>query len=202
MDALSPTAGWERLFWEVFERSANGIALVDEHRRYIEANDGVAAILGRGRGELLGRHVYEFIRPADRERASREWHDLLRTGELSAHRVFVRSDGTEVDVELAARLAVIGGRRVAVFVVVHTGDEPESPGEVDGPVLTEREMEIVAHIAMGKDTAAMAELLHISPETVRTHVRNAMGKLGAHTRAELVAKALSYSMLETLPRTG
>jgi DNA-binding CsgD family transcriptional regulator len=32
--------------------------------------------------------------------------------------------------------------------------------------------------------------LVISAETVRTHVRNAMARLGAHTRAQLVAKVL------------
>ena len=43
---------------------------------------------------------------------------------------------------------------------------------------------------MGLDTGDIAAELHISPETVRTHVRNAMGKLGVHTRAQLVAVVL------------
>ena len=37
----------------------------------------------------------------------------------------------------------------------------------------------------------IAEQLVISPETVRTHVRNAMAKTGARTRAQLVAMALT-----------
>jgi len=37
----------------------------------------------------------------------------------------------------------------------------------------------------------IAEHLVISKETVRTHVRNAMGKTGAKTRAQLVALALT-----------
>jgi DNA-binding CsgD family transcriptional regulator len=36
----------------------------------------------------------------------------------------------------------------------------------------------------------MAELLFLSPETVKSHVHNAMGKLGVHTRAHAVAIAL------------
>jgi DNA-binding CsgD family transcriptional regulator len=39
-------------------------------------------------------------------------------------------------------------------------------------------------------TAAAAEQLGISPETVRTHVRNAMNKLGARTRAKAIAVAM------------
>ena len=39
-------------------------------------------------------------------------------------------------------------------------------------------------------TTAAAERLGISPETVRTHVRNAMNKLGARTRAQAIAIAM------------
>jgi DNA-binding CsgD family transcriptional regulator len=53
--------------------------------------------------------------------------------------------------------------------------------------LTRREREVVTLIALGGETAEIARELHISPETVRTHVRNARSKLGARTRAQLVA---------------
>jgi DNA-binding CsgD family transcriptional regulator len=39
-------------------------------------------------------------------------------------------------------------------------------------------------------TTVAAGQLGISPETVRTHVRNAMNKLGARTRAQAIAVAL------------
>ena len=50
---------------------------------------------------------------------------------------------------------------------------------------------MVTLIALGHETAQIAQELHISVETVRTHVRNAMSKLGAHTRAQLVAVVLT-----------
>jgi DNA-binding NarL/FixJ family response regulator len=52
---------------------------------------------------------------------------------------------------------------------------------------------VIALIAMGSETPEIAETLHVSPATVRTHVRNAMSKLGAHTRAQLVAVVLAGS---------
>lgn len=63
----------------------------------------------------------------------------------------------------------------------------ERPGSVR---LTRREREIVGHLAEGMSGAEIAELLVLSPETVRTHVRNAMAKLGASTRSQAVALAL------------
>jgi DNA-binding CsgD family transcriptional regulator len=45
-------------------------------------------------------------------------------------------------------------------------------------------------VAQGRTGPEIADELHISPDTVRTHVRNAMTKLAARSRAHLVAKAL------------
>ena len=46
-------------------------------------------------------------------------------------------------------------------------------------------------MAEGQSGPEIAEELHISHDTVRTHVRNAMTKLGARSRAHLVAKAFA-----------
>ena len=45
-------------------------------------------------------------------------------------------------------------------------------------------------LAAVPSAAGAAEQLHIAHDTVRTHVRNAMAKVGARSRAHLVAKAL------------
>lgn len=46
-------------------------------------------------------------------------------------------------------------------------------------------------LAAGSSAAAIAEQLFLSPETVRTHVRNAMLKLDAKTRLHAVVVALA-----------
>jgi DNA-binding CsgD family transcriptional regulator len=127
-----------------------------------------------------------------RGRADEEWREFLRTGEYGGVRDLVRADGSAVRVEFAARLADVSERRLAIFVAIARG-EPEPVTIARGAAhlgLTERESEVVTLIAMGLDTGDIAAELHISPETVRTHVRNAMGKLGVHTRAQLVAVVL------------
>jgi DNA-binding CsgD family transcriptional regulator len=56
--------------------------------------------------------------------------------------------------------------------------------------LTEREREVMTMVASGLHTDDLAESLFLSPETVKSHVQNALGKLGAHTRAHAVAIAM------------
>ena len=57
-------------------------------------------------------------------------------------------------------------------------------------VLSPREREVLDLLAQGLTGEQVATRLSLSPETVRTHVRNAMDKLEAHTRVHAVAIAL------------
>jgi DNA-binding NarL/FixJ family response regulator len=57
-------------------------------------------------------------------------------------------------------------------------------------VLSPREREILGLLSQGLSGEEAAKQLYLSSETVRTHVRNAMSKLGAATRAHAVALAL------------
>ncbi len=193
MSAPSEGAGWERLFWLVFERTSNPIALLDDQRRIVEVNDAGVALFGESdRRELIGRSIEESIEPSERTEAARAFEASLQEGESVGERVLVRADGTEVRVDFAARLAVIGGRRLVIYVVASDDPECEPPAApAERLPLTTREREVITLIALGYETAEIARELHISPETVRTHVRNAMARLGAHTRAQLVAIALS-----------
>jgi PAS domain S-box-containing protein len=64
------------------------------------------------------------------------------------------------------------------------------PAAPDGTgTLTRRELEILHIIATGVNTKDAAERLHVSPATIRNHVQNILGKLGAHSRLEAVAYA-------------
>jgi DNA-binding NarL/FixJ family response regulator len=57
-------------------------------------------------------------------------------------------------------------------------------------LLSPREREVLDLLAQGLTGEEVATRLTLSPETVRTHVRNAMDKLEAHTRVHAVAIAL------------
>lgn len=56
--------------------------------------------------------------------------------------------------------------------------------------LSAREKEVLTLLSQGLTGVEIAERLYLSPETVRTHVRNAMTKLNASTRAHAIALAI------------
>ena len=61
--------------------------------------------------------------------------------------------------------------------------------------MTPRERELLALFADGATTESAADYLVISTETVSTHARNAMRRLGARTRAHAVAIALRDGLI-------
>ncbi|MFG2139661.1 LuxR C-terminal-related transcriptional regulator [Streptomyces sp. NPDC048650] len=58
-----------------------------------------------------------------------------------------------------------------------------------GPVLSPREVDVLACVASGATNASVAERLGLRPETVKGYLRSAMRKLGAHTRLQAVVAA-------------
>jgi len=50
-------------------------------------------------------------------------------------------------------------------------------------------------VALGGTSPEIADQLQISHHTVRTHLRNSMAKVGARSRAHLVAKALGEGLV-------
>lgn len=61
--------------------------------------------------------------------------------------------------------------------------------------LSPREKEIVARIAGGQSTRQMSSAMNITIGTVRTYVKNALAKLGAHSRLQLAALASRDGLL-------
>jgi two-component system response regulator NreC len=69
----------------------------------------------------------------------------------------------------------------------------ERPIELDG--LTEREQEVLTHLAEGASTDLIAETLSIAPKTVSRHRENIMRKLGLHSRTDLVKYAIRKGII-------
>jgi LuxR family maltose regulon positive regulatory protein len=72
---------------------------------------------------------------------------------------------------------------------------PKTPGTEWVEPLSERELEVLQLIAEGLTNQEIAGKLFLSLNTVKVHTRNIYGKLGAHHRAEAVARARVLGIL-------
>ncbi|KAB2387956.1 response regulator transcription factor [Actinomadura montaniterrae] len=83
-------------------------------------------------------------------------------------------------------------RLIAEFVRRPAPAEPPPDG-LDA--LTDREREVLALIARGLSNAELAEHLHLSPATVKTHIGRLLAKLQARDRAQLVIAAYETGLV-------
>jgi DNA-binding NarL/FixJ family response regulator len=62
--------------------------------------------------------------------------------------------------------------------------------------LTAREVEVLQQVSGGNRNRDIAELLHISEETVKVHVKHIMEKLGARDRTQAIAIAVRRGIIQ------
>jgi DNA-binding NarL/FixJ family response regulator len=77
-------------------------------------------------------------------------------------------------------------------LLMHGPSQTEDDGVQLLAALTGREREVLVCLADGTRRRDVARHLHMSPNTVRTHLQNLMGKLGVHTAIEAVALTRSH----------
>ncbi|HYH88147.1 MAG TPA: PAS and helix-turn-helix domain-containing protein [Solirubrobacteraceae bacterium] len=186
--------GWSALFSTAFKQSKNSMALVDEQRRHVDVNNAYLRLLGHARDDVIGRPVAEFL-VGGPLMSPAQWAAALAAGHFMGEAQMIRADGSTVDVQWAGHTEVVTGQRLVLFVALSTsrwGSSFRRTADADGDPrdLSARELEIVRLIARGESGPEIAAELHIAHDTVRTHVRNAMKKVGARSRAHLVAKVL------------
>ena len=160
-------------------------------RLYGELGGGVAAL------------VTDLVMPG---LGGRELAEEIRTRDADLPIVFMSGytdDPLDPEVDLADDTAFLQ-KPFSPKALVATVLELTSPRgrnarvpepSVAAPPLTPRELEVIRLVADGLTTEKAAAALAISPETVQSHVRNAMRKLGAESRTEVVAKALRLSLI-------
>ncbi|MFG1780975.1 LuxR C-terminal-related transcriptional regulator [Rhodococcus oryzae] len=89
---------------------------------------------------------------------------------------------------LRGRLRAVSDKLAALV-----NDEAE-PGDAS-VTLSPRELDVLAHIALGCTNNEVAHRLSLQPETVKSYLRAAMGKLDAHSRHEAVVTARRLGLL-------
>lgn len=186
-------AGRPGLFAAAFAQSKNAMVMVDARRRLVDSNGAFIRLLGYERKAIIGRPIYRLIDGGPLLSPS-AWKAGLAEGHLTGEAKLICVSGDRVAVQWAATTEIVTGRQLTLVVALNTSrwgprfrrhDQAHEPRE-----LSRREREIVALVALGYTGPEIADQLHIAHDTVRTHVRNAMVKVDARSRAHLVAKTL------------
>jgi PAS domain S-box-containing protein len=192
-------ANMPALFSAAFAHSRNAMVLVDGRRRQVDANGAYVKLLGYERQAIVGRPIYRFVAGGPLASPA-EWKDALASGQFTGETELLCAHGGRVAVQWAATTEVVTGRYLVLFVALSTSRwgprfRRTMPAERESGMLSRREREVVRLVALGSTGPEIADELHIAHDTVRTHVRNAMDKLGARSRAHLVAKALGNGLV-------
>jgi len=188
--------GYAPVFWTAFRRSANAMFLTDLDRRIVAVNDAGTALAGRASDALVGERMTLVLDDPGEAPDDTTWRAQVLRGETSGRRVIRRPDGSTRVVDFAMRATRGRGSVLVLGVCVRERAAGRSDRLHEPGALTAREQEIVRRIALGEVTAEICAALHIAPDTVRAHVRNAMAKTGARTRAQLIAIALTEGLLD------
>jgi DNA-binding NarL/FixJ family response regulator len=84
-------------------------------------------------------------------------------------------------------------------LIAHFTGRVRAPAKADRRLeeLTEREQEVLSLVAHGLSNAELAETLHVSLPTAKTHVSRILTKLGARDRTQLVILAYELGLVAT-----
>ncbi|WNI18552.1 helix-turn-helix transcriptional regulator [Actinacidiphila sp. ITFR-21] len=119
----------------------------------------------------------------------RAWEEV-RAAHSELRALAVRIPDARLRQELltaCARLAAAGGPAAG---------REAAPAPAGPPAqLTPRELDVLSSVASGATNSAAAARLRLRPETVKSYLRSAMRKLGAHTRLEAVVAARRAGLL-------
>ncbi len=211
---MSLPAGFESkcgtcLIFGAIEGLADGLVLVDTQRRVLHLNRRAEQILGvsgeRVRGGQLPPHLHDAgllafwtsalleTEPVTTDLAFPEGRTIRASASVCVSesgdpigRALLLRDVTrektiqiELSESLARRLVDLGG-----------GEEP-------GPAvahLTARERQILELVASGLSNAAIAARLHVSVNTVASHLKHLYTKLRISSRSQATAYALSHGI--------
>jgi DNA-binding NarL/FixJ family response regulator len=113
--------------------------------------------------------------------------ELLIKGLDSGARGYALKEGTQSELRTAISTVADGGTYVDPRL--HSALLSRKATQTQR-MLSKREREIMDLLAQGLTGEQVAERLYLSPETIKTHIRNAMNKLEAHTRVHAIAIAL------------
>ena len=109
---------------------------------------------------------------------------------------FISKDSSREAICDAIATVAAGGIALCADVEVDLAAEIRKRTRAERSPLSERELEVLRGVAEGESAAEIGGHLHLSPTTVKSHLRNLYAKLEVSDRAAAVAEAMRRGLLE------
>ena len=170
--------------------------VLDRKGTVVWLNDAAEALVPGA----VGKKFTDALAPDQVHRARRNFAlRIMGQAPFTDHTTTVRlADGARQEVDISSVPLRKGHQIVGVFGVIRgrqpatEAPEPERP---DVPTLTPRQAEVLRMLGTGLTTRQMADRMGLSQETVRNHVKAALGELNAKSRLEAVLTAYRLGLL-------
>jgi DNA-binding NarL/FixJ family response regulator len=171
----------------------------DDGRALIERHDPDVALIDIRLGEDSGIDLTARLIDQDPDRrivlyTGSNDIELLISGLDSGARGYALKDGTQSELTTALTTVAEGGTYVDPRLHPALLSRRATSTQKS---LSKREREIMDLLAQGLTGEQVAAQLFLSPETIKTHIRNAMNKLEAHTRVHAIAIALREGFISS-----
>jgi DNA-binding CsgD family transcriptional regulator len=199
-EAVIGVRGDARKLTRIFEQTDVPMVMVDGRRGQVEANRPARPAFRTGLEELRSGAIDE-LQPAQLIRAFEQaWERMVETGSVAGRYRVPGGDGSRVDIVYRGIAHVLPDVHLIAFAATDRPERElvaiEGDGQVPAPLLTRREIEVLALAADGLSGPALAGELALSPATIQTHFKNIYAKLEVRNRGAAVAKAMRLGLLD------
>ena len=204
------------------ELSPDVVFVTDRLNRIVFWNDSARRLLGFSEDEALGAGCADLLSGCDLfgNRYCSENCPVMRMangGEMvqnyalafrakARNNVMVSVSLLQLRTGAAGEYFLLHLVRPAANVEPRAATEPAAPprprlaaardsADVRAQKLTAREVEVLGMLAAGRSTPDIAERLHISQLTARSHIQNILEKLEVHSKVEAVAFAFQKNLI-------
>jgi DNA-binding CsgD family transcriptional regulator len=184
----------------VFDRSPVPLLMVNNERRYVEANRPARYAFRLTLDEMRSLQIEDLTPPGLVPVLEPTWARLMESGSMAGPWAIEGPDGGRLDVVYCALAEALPGLHVIAFAPA--GWTEAELGLLDGDdsemntALTPRELDILQLAGQGLSGPQIAEELVVSATTVKSHFENIYAKFGVGDRAAAVATGMRFGLID------
>ncbi len=183
------------------------VGTLAEARRMMRGREADLGIIDLGLPDGEGAELIEEMHEANPDfaalvlTASLDRAEHARAIEAGAAGVVHKAADVDEILETTRRLAagetlISQEELVEMLLIAGQSREEEREARASIEQLTRREMQVLQSLAEGLTNREIAERLHMSVDTERTHMMNILSKLGVHSRLQALLFAARHGLIE------